>query len=265
MEGLDDLPLHPRIKGQRPCVVSEREIQSGSINRSRCQSTVSMRFPFRRLGVSKFTYQPANLPESPRKWRTWKGRPVGKTRKNASPRPRSGRRGQSTGEAAFEGDATGIGAVGECPTHAVGAICEPGDDPTRRVIHDPHGEHGLHGVVEVAVRQEQLVASSEITHWPHHVNQSAGPRHRMRQTRAAAHRRTQVVSQQPPGARYLGRRTKSPLAHSKGRGKGDRRAKEAIRTLVRGVRITPNTLQRNDSHVGPPRGFEPRTYALRVG
>jgi hypothetical protein len=26
----------------------------------------------------------------------------------------------------------------------------------------------------------------------------------------------------------------------------------------------PNTLHPNDFHVGPPRGFEPRTYALRA-
>jgi hypothetical protein len=50
---------------------------------------------------------------------------------------------------------------------------------------------------------------------------------------------------------------------TKGRGKGEDGTKETYRAHHADAKNSSNTLQRHDFHVGPPRGFEPRTYALR--
>jgi hypothetical protein len=51
--------------------------------------------------------------------------------------------------------------------------------------------------------------------------------------------------------------------------KGRRKGRGQNRSVVPGRRRQDakrrKTLQRNDSNVAPPRGFEPRTYALRDG
>jgi hypothetical protein len=73
-----------------------------------------------------------------------------------------------------------------------------------------------------------------------------------------------VVSQQALETRHPGRTTTTARArHPKGRGKGERDTKETNRTDSTDAKKASNMLQRNDFHVGPPRGFEPRTYALR--
>ena len=76
--------------------------------------------------------------------------------------------------------------------------------------------------------------------------------------------RGQLVSQPAVETRYLVRSTTTALSrHPKGRGKGDGLAKEPYWTGFQGGQIPTKTLQRNNFPVEPPRGFEPRTYALR--
>ena len=102
---------------------------SGSIHRSRCQSTVSMRFPVRSTGRLEVHVPAGEVTGGTPEVEDLK-RPADQDHpEDAAALPRAPCRSQFACEALLEGDAAGIGAIRERPVHDVGAFGEPPNEP----------------------------------------------------------------------------------------------------------------------------------------